>query len=105
MSELAKAWVKRVRRGVPAFLLAVANGVSLAGQPQITGIDPPDKDFFSKRVDFHGIPIKAHKVVADEALYAAYSRLALLFTNLLTQQPINHYDPEAYALMDDFYSG
>ena len=57
-------------------------------KPAITPIDPPEKDFFSKRLVFHGIPIKAHQVVADEALYAAYDRLALLFTNLLTKQPL-----------------
>jgi hypothetical protein len=44
-------------------------------------MDPPEKEFFSKRLDFHGIPIKAHQAVVDEALYAAYDRLALLFTN------------------------
>src|SRR6185436_19845857 len=42
----------------------------------------------SKRLDFHGIPIKAHEVVDDEALYAAYDRLSLLFSNLLTKQPM-----------------
>ena len=84
MSEFSKAWRKQVQGAVTAFLLSAANGASVAGQPQITGIDPPEKDFFSKRLDFHGIPVKAHKVVVDEALYAAYDRLALLFTNLLT---------------------
>jgi hypothetical protein len=39
-------------------------------------------------LDFHGIPIKAHKVVSDDAMYAAYDRLALLFTNLLPRQPM-----------------
>jgi alpha-glucosidase len=57
-------------------------------RPPITIVDPPEKDFFSKRLDFHGIPIKAHRVVVDDALYAAYDRLALLFTNLLTKQPM-----------------
>ena len=59
-----------------------------ATRPRIETIEPPEKDFFSRQLDFHGIPIKAHKVVADEALYAAYDRLALLFTNLLTKQPM-----------------
>ena len=58
-----------------------------AGSPKIAPIDPPEKDFFSKRLDFHGIPIKAHKVVVDEALYAAHDRLSLMFSNLLTKQP------------------
>jgi len=56
--------------------------------PRITTIDPPEQDFFSKRLDFHGIPIKSHVVVVDEALYAAYDRLARLFDNLLTKQPL-----------------
>ena len=57
------------------------------GGLKVEVINPPEKDFFSKRLDFHGIPIKAHQVVVDEALYAAYDRLALMFTNLLTKQP------------------
>ena len=46
-----------------AFVLATA----LAAQAgvKIVEIDPPEKDFFSKRLDFHGIPVKAHKVVAN----------------------------------------
>ena len=55
---------------------------------QITIIDPAEKGFFSKVLDFHGIPIKAHRVVADEALMAAYSRLSLLLTNLIIKQPL-----------------
>lgn len=57
------------------------------GRPPIVRLDPPEKDFFSKQLDFHGIPIKAHQVVADEALVAAYDRLSWLFTNLLAAQP------------------
>ena len=63
-------------------------GDSRFEKPRIAFIDPPEKDFFSKRLDFHGIPIKAHEVVADEALYAAHRRLSLLFTNLLVRQPM-----------------
>jgi hypothetical protein len=51
-------------------------------RPAIARIQPPEKDFFSKSLSFHGIPIKAHDVVADEALYAAYDRLTLMLTNL-----------------------
>ena len=68
--------------------LAADNQTSGSSKPGIVTLDPPEKDFFSKVLDFHGIPIKAHKVVSDEALYAAYDRLALLFTNLLTKQPL-----------------
>jgi len=85
MSKLSKA--TQVRVAVAALLAAVV-GASVAGQPQIARIDPPENEFFSKRLDFHGIPIKAHKVVVDEALYAAYNRLELLFTNLFTKQPM-----------------
>jgi len=43
----------------------------------IQAINPPEKEFFSKHLDFHGIPIKAHAVVSDEALYAAYRRICM----------------------------
>src|SRR5436189_1532185 len=88
MSELSKAWRKQIQLAVTAFLLAVADGASVAGQTKITVIDPPEKGFFSKRLDFHGIPIKAHEVVVDEALRAAYARFDLLFSNLLPRQPM-----------------
>ncbi|MCX5647995.1 MAG: hypothetical protein NTX40_02690 [Planctomycetota bacterium] len=35
--------------------------------PGIIRLDPPELGFFSKQLDYHGIPIKAHEVVADEA--------------------------------------
>jgi hypothetical protein len=44
-------------------------------RPKIVRIDSPESGFFSKAVDYHGIPIKAHAVVENEALYAAYERL------------------------------
>jgi len=79
-----------VRYGLLAALLAWANCqiTALADQstnssrPAIIRIDPPEKDFFSKCLNFHGIFIKAHDVVADEALYAAYDRLSMMLTNL-----------------------
>jgi hypothetical protein len=57
-------------------------------RPKISLLDPPEKEFFSKLIDFRGIPIKAHAVVTDEALYTAYDRLNLLLTNLLIRQPM-----------------
>lgn len=72
----------------PQATTTIGSGTGAARPPAITLIDPPEKEFFSKRLDFHGIPIKAHKVVADEALYAAYGRLSLLFSNLLIHQPM-----------------
>jgi hypothetical protein len=47
----------------------------------ITSITPAEKDFFSKQLDFHGIPIKAPQVVVDPALFAAYDRLSMLLSN------------------------
>ena len=67
-------------------IAAIERNVGSVNKLAITVIIPPEKDFFSKRLDFHGIPIKAHKVVADEALYAAYDRLSMMFSNLLTKQ-------------------
>src|SRR5882762_2178137 len=48
---------------------------------EIQAISPPEKQFFAKRLDFHGIPIKAPAVVVDDALYAAYARLSMLLSN------------------------
>jgi hypothetical protein len=77
---------------VSATILVAHVGATSATVParglKIEVIEPPEKEFFSKRLDFHGIPIKAHSVVSDEALYAAYDRLALMFTNLLSRQPL-----------------
>jgi alpha-glucosidase len=53
-----------------------------APKPAISAITPLEKDFFSKQVFYKGIPIKAHSVVADQALYEAYNRLDLLLGHL-----------------------
>ena len=45
---------------------------------EIQRISPPEKDFFSKRLDYQGIPIKAHEVVSDDALREAWQRLDLM---------------------------
>jgi uncharacterized protein len=50
-------------------------------KPRITVLDPPESGFFSKQLMFKGIPIKAHKVVSDETLYAAVDRLAMMLRN------------------------
>src|SRR5262245_26250535 len=71
-----------------AKTISAADAGPAVSQPKIVRIFPPEKEFFSKRLDFHGIPIKAHDVVADEALYVAHDRLSALFTNLLTKQPL-----------------
>ncbi len=58
-----------------------ASAAGAEGKPAITLLDPPEKKFFSKVLDFHGIPIKAHKVVVNEALYGAYDRLSMALSN------------------------
>ena len=50
-------------------------------KPKITVLAAPEQGFFSKRLDFHGIPIKAAEVVVDEALLAAWDRLSMLLSN------------------------
>jgi hypothetical protein len=50
--------------------------------PKIVAIEPPEKEFFSKQLDYEGIPIKAHKEVADESLFAARDRLAKMLGKL-----------------------
>jgi len=76
---------QQFRQRVVGWLCAAAAvaGVALAAKaaaqparPQIRLLQPPERGFFSKELDFHGIPIKAHEVVSDEALYAAYDRLS-----------------------------
>jgi hypothetical protein len=59
-----------------------ADDMATNPHPPIIVLNPPEKDFFSKQVDFHGIPIKAHQVVADDALFAGYDHLNRLLTNL-----------------------
>jgi hypothetical protein len=62
---------------------ARADGESVTNaRPAIITLQPPEQGFFSKRLDFHGIPIKAHVVVADEALYAAYDHLSRMLAHL-----------------------
>jgi hypothetical protein len=47
----------------------------------IRSVEPPEKGFFAKTLDFHGLPIKAPKEVQDEALFAAYDRLSMMLSN------------------------
>lgn len=55
---------------------------SAESQPQIIHLAPPEKDFFSKELVFHGIPIKAHEVVTNEALFVAYAKLSMMLAHL-----------------------
>lgn len=45
-------------------------------RPKITVINPPEKGFFEKEINYRGIPIKASRQVEDDALYILYDRLA-----------------------------
>lgn len=56
--------------------------IATDAKPAIVILDPPEQGFFSKQIDFHGIPIKAHQVVDDEALFAAHDRLGRLLGRL-----------------------
>jgi hypothetical protein len=57
-------------------------GDSTRPEDKISVIDPPEKDFFAKVLYYEGIPIKAHKVVEDKALFAARERLAMMLDKL-----------------------
>src|SRR5580765_8100875 len=73
-----------------AQVLVICLGVSMATnlhatdavqQMKIARVEPAEKGFFAKRLDFYGIPIKAPEVVVDEALHAAAERLSMLTSN------------------------
>jgi hypothetical protein len=57
-------------------------GTAPVEKPTIRTLEPPEQDFFSKELDFHGIPIKAPAVVSNDALYAAYERLGTMLAHL-----------------------
>ena len=61
---------------------AAADQVVTNPTPVIRVVDPPENDFFAKRLEFEGIPIKAPANVVDEALLAAQARLAMMLSNL-----------------------
>src|SRR2546423_9776884 len=63
-----------------SFVSPAASPTSHA-PPAIVILEPPEKEFFSKLLDYHGLPIKAHAAVSNEALYAAYARLSMLLSN------------------------
>lgn len=69
--------------GVIAVLVCFARGGDTPQtQPAIRTIDPPERGFYSKRFDYDGIPIKAHRDVSDESLVAARERLAMMLEKL-----------------------
>jgi alpha-glucosidase len=62
-------------------------------RPEIIHLDPLEKDFFSKELLFHGVPIKSHEVVSNEALIVAYDKLSMMLAHLpmiVSNQVANH---------------
>jgi hypothetical protein len=52
------------------------------GKGRIELLSPPEHGFYSKLLEYEGIPIKAHQDVADEALWQARQRLSMMLSNL-----------------------
>ena len=67
---------------VPLLGVFALGAAAESSTPKIQAIDPPERGFFSKRLDYEGIPIKAHRDVADEALIQAQARLAMMLDKL-----------------------
>jgi hypothetical protein len=63
-------------------ILAGSVAAQKASLPPILTLRPAPEGFFTKSLDFHGIPIKSASVVSDAALYAAYDHLALELKHL-----------------------
>ena len=64
----------------PCFSLAESKFAP--DRPRIVALVPPEEGFFEKELFCLGIPIKAPRVVVDEALFAADGRLSMMLTNL-----------------------
>ena len=67
---------------VVAGVLAIAAAKPAAEDKRIEVISPPEKGFSSKRLEYDGIPIKALKEVAGEAMLQARARLAMMLDKL-----------------------
>lgn len=80
-AALLLAFLTNPAAGFPESPAANAARSEKSG-PAIVTLDPPEQDFFSKRLDFHGIPIKSHKVVSDQALHIARERLEMMLKHL-----------------------
>ncbi len=81
--------VHRIRRlvilGLVTAMVTPCGGSEAAetsSAEAVTPIDPPERGFFSKQLDYEGIPIKTHRDVVDEALHAARQRLGMMLGNL-----------------------
>lgn len=84
VDNVPSTWALAIRLALASCLMVFASSVAAAEiyKPAIRKIVPPEKGFFSKETSWQGIPIKAHEVVADEALYAAHDRLAMMLRHL-----------------------
>ncbi len=49
---------------------------------KVRRISPPESGFYSKEIDFQGLPIKAPEVVADSALQEARRRMQMMLGNV-----------------------
>jgi hypothetical protein len=56
-------------------------------------IDPPEKDFYTKLLDYHGLPIKGASGVSDAVFHEAWRRV----DNLLHKNPVTRFDPSDHA--------
>ena len=75
------SWYPCFWPSLPGAIL-ISACASLAAEPAVQPIDPPEREFYAKRLDYESIPIKAPKEVADEALWAARDRLSMMLSNL-----------------------
>jgi len=64
------------------LLVFSPNAHAASALPKIVPIDPPESGFFTKKLTYDGIPIKAPSVVVDAALYACYDRISMELKNL-----------------------
>ncbi len=51
------------------------------GEVAVRPIDPPEHDFYAKRLDYRGLPIKGAAVVSDAAFHEAWRRVDRLLGN------------------------
>ena len=75
-------YARNNRGGRSLVWISCGDNQSVAARPRIIRIVPAEKDFFAKEVLYRGLPIKAPAVVADESLYVAHERLAMILRNL-----------------------
>lgn len=51
-------------------------------EPEIKSVNPPIEGFFDKTTSYHGILIRANKVVSDKAMIEAYHRIDMVVKNM-----------------------